>query len=706
MPLYDTIIIGSGPAGLTAAIYATRANLKTLVVAGQVAGGQLMLTTEVENYPGFPKGVLGPELMELWRQQAERFRAEFVDDNVTKVDFSGRPFKVWTTDRMDEGKTVILATGANAKYLGLPSEERLKGRGVSACATCLPTGSTVVANAAPVAIESVGEGQRVLADDGTFQPVVGRGSRPYKGDLIRILPRYFHEEPTLLTPEHPVLATTLSKGVGTKYRNWTWGEPEWVPAGELTLKHILLYPIVSETKDVSILRLSEFLRLERDASGRVHFAREIASSRRLTNDLSLDGDFMRLAGYFLAGGTITDRGINFYSGLKDNAYVADVVSVIERLFGYRAAVKRDGAVRRIECDSGILRELFLMLFGKYSHEKSVPHWFLCLPTEKQAELVTGFWRRDGGTRALGFVLVTSSPKLAAQLKMMLLRLGVIPRVSRRSAEPLNKTKSVLNGREIRFKHDRFELEIGGAWLERACEILGVKHPLLSRRTRSHAHAWIRDGHAFLPIFELTRATYSGTVHNIAVAGRNTYVTSGATVHNCDGFFFKGQDVIVVGGGDTAMEESLYLAKLCKSVTVVHRRNEFRASKIMQDRLFKTPNIKVMWDSEVVDVLGDQRVDAVRIRNVKTGATTDLAVRGLFLAIGHTPATDVFATHLDLEKDYVVLRPRDGLSTATSVDGVFAAGDVHDFRYRQAVTAAGFGCMAALDAQHWLQTHGG
>src|SRR3990172_4078255 len=557
MAVYDTIVIGSGPAGLTAAIYATPANLKTLVVAGAVAGGQLMITTDVENYPGFPEGILGPSLMELWRKQAERFKAEFIDDNVTRVDLSKRPFKVWVGDQTHETKTVVIATGANAKYLGLPGEERLKGKGVSACATCLPTGSTIVANAAPVAIETVEEGQRVLADDGTFQPIIARGSRPYSGDLIRIVPRYLQEEATLLTPEHPVLATRLDKGIGANYWKWTWHEPEWVPAGELTPEHILLYPIISQTKDVPAIRLSEFLGLRRDASGRVHFARETATSRRLIDDLPLDGDFVRLAGYFLADGTITDRGINFYFGPKDDAYVEDVVRTIERLFGYKATVKREGSVRRIECYAGILRELFQKLFGKYSYGKSVPHWFVHLPTGKQAELVKGYWRGDGGVRPQGFVLVTNSPKLAAQLKMILLRLGIIPRVTRRSAEQLNKTKNVMNGREIRFKHDRFELEIGGAWLKRACEIFGVRHPLLDRRTRSHWHAWIRDGYAFLPIFDLTRTPYSGTVHNIAVAGRNSYVTPGATIHNYDGFFFKGLDVAVIGGRDTAMEESLF-----------------------------------------------------------------------------------------------------------------------------------------------------
>ena len=307
-PTYDLIIIGSGPSGLTAAIYATRANLKTLVIAGAVAGGQLMLTSEVENYPGFPDGVLGPELMSLWRKQAERFKADFVDDNVTKVDFKGRPFKVWVTDQAYEARAVIISTGANAKYLNLPNEERLKGRGVSACATC------------------------------------------------------------------------------------------------------------------------------------------------------------------------------------------------------------------------------------------------------------------------------------------------------------------------------------------------------------------------------------------------------------DGFFFKQLDVVVVGGGDTAMEEALYLSKLCKTVTVVHRRHEFRASKIMQERLLKTPNVKVVWDSEVVDVLGETKVEGVRVKHAKTGATTDLKAQGLFLAIGHAPATEVFKGQLQLDKDYIVLHPHDGLQTSTNVEGVFAAGDVHDHRYRQAVTAAGFGCMAALDVERWLQSH--
>ena len=305
MAVYDAIILGSGPAGLTAAIYTTRANLKTLVIAGQVSGGQLMITTDVENYPGFPEGVLGPELMELWRKQAERFGADFVDDNATKVDFRHNPMKVWVEGDVYEGRTVIVSTGANAKWLGLESEKRLQGKGVSACSTC------------------------------------------------------------------------------------------------------------------------------------------------------------------------------------------------------------------------------------------------------------------------------------------------------------------------------------------------------------------------------------------------------------DGYFFKTLDVAVVGGGDTAMEESLFLSKLCKTVTIIHRRGEFRASKIMQDRVFKTPNIKVVWDHAVTEVLGEKKVESARIKHVKTGATQDLKVQGLFIAIGHTPATDLFKGQLDMdEKGYIRLHPGEFL-TETNVPGVFAAGDVRAGAMNRVASAVGEGSMVVPFAHEYL-----
>jgi thioredoxin reductase (NADPH) len=173
---------------------------------------------------------------------------------------------------------------------------------------------------------------------------------------------------------------------------------------------------------------------------------------------------------------------------------------------------------------------------------------------------------------------------------------------------------------------------------------------------------------------------------------------------CDGAFFRGQDVLVVGGGDTAMEESMYLSGICKTVTLVHRRESFRASQTMQKRVFDNPKIKVEYDSAVDEVLDVSKgeVTGARLKNLKTGALKVVPVTGLFVAIGHTPNTDLFVGQLDLhDNGYIKTRPG---STYTNVPGVFACGDVQDFVYRQAVTAAGSGCMAALDAERWMATH--
>ncbi len=296
------VIVGSGPAGLTAAIYTSRADLSPLMIEGMERGGQLMLTTDVENYPGFPDGILGPELMEGFRKQAERFNTRIMSYNVTKVDFSQRPFKLWVEDDLYEAETVIISTGASARWLGLESETRLRGHGVSACATC------------------------------------------------------------------------------------------------------------------------------------------------------------------------------------------------------------------------------------------------------------------------------------------------------------------------------------------------------------------------------------------------------------DGFFFRGKEIAVVGGGDSAAEEALFLTKFASKVYVIHRRDELRASKIMANRVLQHEKIEVIWDTVVEEVLGDDLVTGLSIRNRVTDEVSELPVEGLFLAIGHTPNTKIFEGHLDLDdQGYIII----GENTMTSVPGVFAAGDVTDHVYRQAITAAGMGCQAAIDAERWL-----
>ena len=171
---------------------------------------------------------------------------------------------------------------------------------------------------------------------------------------------------------------------------------------------------------------------------------------------------------------------------------------------------------------------------------------------------------------------------------------------------------------------------------------------------------------------------------------------------CDGFFFREQDIAVVGGGDSAMEEATFLTRFANKVTVVHRRDKLRASKIMQDRAFDNPKIGFRWNSEVAEVLGEGKVSGLRLRDTKTAEETTLPVNGVFVAIGHEPRTELFVGQLPMDAEGYLLVEHP--STRTGVDGVFAAGDVVDHTYRQAVTAAGTGCAAALDAERWLADH--
>ncbi len=191
-----------------------------------------------------------------------------------------------------------------------------------------------------------------------------------------------------------------------------------------------------------------------------------------------------------------------------------------------------------------------------------------------------------------------------------------------------------------------------------------------------------------------------------VKGENEFMNRGVSAcATCDGFFFRNLDVVVVGGGDTAMEEAHYLSKMCNSVTVIHRRDTLRASKIMQDRSLKNEKIKFIWNSAIEEIVGDEKksVAGAMVKNVQTGEVQRVNAKGIFVAIGHQPTTELFAETLKLQPNgYLWVQPG---TSKTSLEGVFACGDVMDATYRQAITAAGSGCMAAIDAERWMTEHG-
>jgi thioredoxin reductase (NADPH) len=218
---------------------------------------------------------------------------------------------------------------------------------------------------------------------------------------------------------------------------------------------------------------------------------------------------------------------------------------------------------------------------------------------------------------------------------------------------------------------------------------------------AHPHSvWVRDDEFSADAVIVStgaRSLMLGLPNETSLIGHGV-----STCATCDGFFFRGQEIVVVGGGDSAIEEASFLTKFATKVTIIHRRDKFRASKIMQQRVFTNPKIEVRWNSQVTKLIGDKKLESIELTDTVTGATQNMAVGGLFVAIGHRPNTDLFAGVLDMEETgYLVTQPG---STRTNIAGVFACGDVQDHTYRQAITAAGSGCMAAIDAERWLEHH--
>jgi thioredoxin reductase (NADPH) len=249
---------------------------------------------------------------------------------------------------------------------------------------------------------------------------------------------------------------------------------------------------------------------------------------------------------------------------------------------------------------------------------------------------------------------------------------------------------------------------------------GIMGPELMERMRKQA---ARFGAEYLTEnvtgVDFDRRPFAITIGSDSIESRSVIISTGATAKmlgvpgekellghgvstcaTCDGFFFKDSDLLVVGGGDSALEEAIFLTKFAGKVTVVHRRDSLRASKIMQDRAFANEKIDFIWDSVLTEIFGNGKVAGARLKNVRTGSESEVPAGGVFIAIGHTPNTNLFEGQLELAGGYIVTEADD---TQTSIPGVFAAGDVVDFRYRQAITAAGMGCMAAIDAERYLET---
>jgi thioredoxin reductase/intein/homing endonuclease len=686
---------------MAAAIYTCRKKLSTVILTVDV-GGQNLLTESEENYPGYLE-TSGPKLMSYFQQQAVKFGAEFVFGKAVKLEKEGEFFKV-TTGNGDtyKSKLIILAYGKVARELGVPGEKKFLGRGVHTCATCLVPGSEVVTNPSIKKIEKVEEGGLVFTAEGGFRKVVGKTERKYAGEVLDIRSKYFKEGSLSITPNHPVLVTKSYSGYGDRWFKSDWEAPAWIPAEMLSNNHALVYPVLRETKDTKSIRISDVLGLETDGKGMVRNKHEIYTSVGFKDVQKIDAGFCRMAGYFVSNGSITNSGINISFRSKDSECVRDFVSLMRKRFGVAPNVKKDGRVIRIEVYSKIVGAFFEELFGKYSYEKRLPMFFLKLPKEKQVEFIKGIWRGGGVTGKKNFVLVSNSAQLVSQVKIILLRLGIIPNISKGSVEQLKVGKDCVDGKKLDFKHDKFEIRVGGQFLTRMSKILGIRHAPLSKITRNNECTLHLGNFILLPIEKIEKKHYNGFVYNIAVEESNTYVTHNSILHNCDAPFMKGKTVAVAGGGNSALEATELLSKFATKVYLIHRRDEFRADPITVDKVKTLPNVEFILNTEIREIKGDKKVSSIVIED-KSGAKRELALDSVFIEIGYILDSSWLGGLVKTnEIGEVIVNER----CETSHPGIFAAGDVTNSPYKQTVISAGMGATAGLSAYNYMRAKEG
>ncbi len=698
---WDLIIVGGGCVGLAGAMYAGRLEMKTLVLADSV-GGVITTTDVVENYPGF-KRLTGQELIDKLKEHALDYK-RFVEikdfSKVTKVERKGENacFKVATDEATYMAKTVIFATGSKWRELRVPGHDEFRNKGVSYCALCLPPEESVIANSSILEIGKTTPMTRVLTGEGIFKPIGGFTNTPHSGKLVKIKTRLFRE-PVLLTPNHPVYALNVIKGQGQNYwKDFKFTEPEWVEAGSLKEGQCVLYPIPKEVEDRESIQISEFLEVDKQDDGRVLPKRATVTANPVPDEIKVDLDFLRLVGYYLAEGSSSRHTLAFYFNKKEAEYIEDVKSILKRMWGFEPHSYERENISAVCIYAKAISDFFKALFSNHAPEKSLPHWIMILPPEKQKEIIKGMWRGDGCVREKDFCYVTSSRQLAYQMRDLLLRQGILPSIERRKRDDLNKKEATIEGRKVYFNHDKYHVYVSSTGLESMEKILGISHPYASKRSSVQNQAWLKDGFAVLPIKSIELVDYEGPVISVGVPDSNTFVAKNFVVHNCDGALFKNKVVAVVGGSDSAAKEALVLSRYARKVYIIYRGEEIHPEPVNYERVKATKNIEIVNKTNVTKVIGDKFVTAVELDNTYKGSKK-LELDGIFVSIGHIPNSDLAAllgVKLNEKKEIVIDR-----ASHTNVPGVFAAGDVVDTEFKQAITGVGEVVSAVYSAYKYI-----
>ena len=700
---FDFIIIGAGGAGLAAAMYGARLGIKTLCL-GHSSGSELPLggvittTNVVENYPGFIR-LTGTELADKLIEHAKSYDlVTLKEEKAEEVKKDKSDFIVKTSEAEYKGKTILFATGTKWKKLEAPGSKEFENKGVAYCALCLHPDEEIVANSNIIKIKDITPSTRVLTSDGSYQNVAGFTKINYQGKMIKIRPRFFNESVSI-TAEHPVLTVRADRGYGANYKiNPDFSEPEWKEAEELTTEDCVLYPIIKEIKDLDKIKLSDYLEL-REEGENVMPHKQTYTSKLVKNEIFLTKDLMRLFGYYLAEGSASGHELRFYFNKNEKEYLDDVQNIIKNSFGLDSKITYKDNVGFVTLYSKVICDLFKVLFDKYSHQKSLPHFMMILPTDKQKELIKGLWRGDGCVRDKDFCLVTSSRKMAYQVRDILLRVGILPSLQKRDKDTLNQYKSNIQGRDISFTHDKYHINVGGPYLDKMSEIWGIKHPKIEKREQTLQQAWIKDGYAILPIRSIEKVDYEGDVLSIGVENNSNFVAKNFIVHNCDAPLFKNKVVAVIGGSDSAAKDAMVLAEHAKKVYIIYRGEKIRPEPINYERVMKNKKIEVINNTNVTEIKGKQFVERVVLDKHYNGSN-ELELQGVFVAIGHIIISEL-AKSIGVktnEKGEIIL---DHKTSETNIPGVFAAGDVTDKPFKQLITGVADGCTAAFSAYEYI-----